>query len=377
MASPLGPIDRPLVVVIGKGGVGKSTVAAALAVSAARRGRRPVVVEVAGRTDVGRLVGRSVAHRSIDPSHALADYLRDQLPAGPRSPGLLAHDRTLGLLAAAAPGLPELLTIGKVWSLTGAHGRHAHDMVVLDAPATGHGVALLAAPRTFAEIAAHGPVRRQAEAISAFLTDRRQTGVVVVGTPRADGRAGDARPAQRCCATAPASRSIASSPTSCCPTGSRRASGAPWPRPRPARLSQPRCARTPRPGTSAPSSRGSCATWPRCPSTPCRSCSRPPSAPTTSRSWPTCWTPRGARRCRRARRRRPDDQRAAASGRWAGAPREHPLGELDEPARVAPLVVVPGDDLDLGAVDDARQRRVEDRRVRRPTMSAETIGSSL
>ena len=182
MAPTLGPIDRPLVVVIGKGGVGKSTVAAALAVSAARRGRRPVVVEVAGRADVGRLVGRSVAHRSIDPSHALADYLRDQLPAGPLA-GLLAHDRTLGLLAAAAPGLPELLTIGKVWSLTGAHGRHAHDMVVLDAPATGHGVALLAAPRTFAEIAAHGPVRRQAEAISAFLTDRRQTGVVVVGTP--------------------------------------------------------------------------------------------------------------------------------------------------------------------------------------------------
>ncbi len=190
------PLDRPLVVVIGKGGVGKSTVAAALAVSAARRGRRPIVVEVAGRNDIPRLVAGAdssrphaerppaerVHHLSIDPSHALADYLHEQLPAGPLAT-LLTHSRSFGLLAAAAPGLSELVTIGKVWSLTRPRrGHRGYDVVVLDAPATGHGGALLSAPSTFSALVARGPVRHQAEEISAFLTDPARTAVVAVTT---------------------------------------------------------------------------------------------------------------------------------------------------------------------------------------------------
>ncbi|HEU4976171.1 MAG TPA: P-loop NTPase, partial [Baekduia sp.] len=98
-------LTRRLVVVTGKGGTGKSTVAAALALAVARRGRRAAVVEVAGRRDVARAIGardggrgrayvqRAIAprvdHLSVDPRHALREYLRRQLP-GPAAAVLLA-----------------------------------------------------------------------------------------------------------------------------------------------------------------------------------------------------------------------------------------------------------------------------------------------
>jgi anion-transporting ArsA/GET3 family ATPase len=180
---------RSLLVVTGKGGVGKTTVTAALALALAREGRRPLVVEVSGKDDVARLLGgpgthgayaeRAIAdrvrHLSIDPDHALREYLDAHLPFG----GLLEHTRLARLLFAATPGLGELLTIGKVWELARGAGR---DCVLLDAPATGHAIALLTAPRTFAAAARGGPVAEQAAGIRRFLGDRRRTGVLAVST---------------------------------------------------------------------------------------------------------------------------------------------------------------------------------------------------
>ena len=191
-------LAKRLLVVTGKGGVGKTTVAAALGLVAARAGRRTVVAEVARRGDVTSAFGRDDAgpfaetemapglwHISIDPQDAMEEYLRDQLPVGALAE-VLAQSRMFGLLAAATPGLRELLSIGKVWELAQddrrTPGAQTYDLVICDAPATGHGVATLAAPRTFAEVAQVGPIARQGRTIHAMLSDPARTGVVGVTT---------------------------------------------------------------------------------------------------------------------------------------------------------------------------------------------------
>lgn len=169
--------------------------AAALGLVAARRGLRTIVAEVARRDDVWRALRGHIGpahedelapglhHLSIDPEHALEEYLVDQL--GSRTAAsALASNGAFAALAAAAPGLNELLTIGKVWELAQPDrrtpGAHPYDLVVLDAPATGHGVAILSAPRTFAEIARVGKIAAQGQTIDALVSDPTRTGVVLV-----------------------------------------------------------------------------------------------------------------------------------------------------------------------------------------------------
>jgi anion-transporting ArsA/GET3 family ATPase len=87
----------------------------------------------------------------------------------------------------ATPGMRELLSIGKVWELAQlqrqTRGAAPYDFVVVDAPATGHGVGILRTPRTFAEIARVGPIARQGRKIAATIVDRDFTGIVAVATP--------------------------------------------------------------------------------------------------------------------------------------------------------------------------------------------------
>ena len=181
-----GILDADLVVVTGKGGVGKSTVAAALALAAAHAGRRTVLAEVGGRNDTVRLLaGSGVDHVSITPREAMEEYLRTQLPRTVAE--LLSRSGTFAAFVEATPGMNELLTIGKVWELAAERrrtpGADPYDLVVLDAPASGHGLALLGAPRTFSEAARVGPIHRQAGIISATLGDPRATAVVAVTLP--------------------------------------------------------------------------------------------------------------------------------------------------------------------------------------------------
>jgi anion-transporting ArsA/GET3 family ATPase len=191
-------LDRRLVIVTGKGGTGKTTVTAALGLLAERRGKRAIICEIGGgHSALDSLLGgsgqagasRRITPRltliSIDPESAKRDYLERQFRSGALA-GLLGRSRMFQLLTAASPGLAELLTIGNVWDLAridhGLRGE-SYDLALLDAPATGSGLALLQAPRTYARVARVGPIHRDAMQIDRFLHDGALTAVVGVALP--------------------------------------------------------------------------------------------------------------------------------------------------------------------------------------------------
>src|SRR4051812_3304646 len=191
--------DRSLLYVTGKGGVGKTTVAAALGLAAARTGRRTIVCEVAEQDRMSRAFARHGVRPeqevqlseglwaiTIDPQAALEEWLGKQLGGGAAG-RILGHSHAFQYFVAAAPGAKEMITIAKVWELAQAQrwnrDNRAYDLVVVDAPASGHGVAMLTTPRTFGEIARVGPIRRQAYKVSEMLEDPARTGYVAVALP--------------------------------------------------------------------------------------------------------------------------------------------------------------------------------------------------
>jgi anion-transporting ArsA/GET3 family ATPase len=177
-------LDKRLVLVTGKGGAGKTTVAAALGLLAARQGKRVVLCEVAGRARLPELVS-DLTTVSVDPEQAKQEWLRYQLKSRTLA-GVLGGSTLFQYLTAAAPGLDELVTIGKVWDLAQLEprtGGPAFDLAIVDAPATGHGLAMLRAPSTYGSIARVGPVGRHAEKIDSFIRDPVQTGLLTVALP--------------------------------------------------------------------------------------------------------------------------------------------------------------------------------------------------
>jgi anion-transporting ArsA/GET3 family ATPase len=190
-------LDKRLLFVTGKGGVGKSTVATALGLLAARRGLRTIVAELASQERVQGLFGDDEREQfrelelapglftiSIDPQQAMEEYLR--VKAGPLGQAL-GSTRLFQAFAMATPGMRELLSIGKVWELAQLNrrtrGGAPYDLVIVDAPATGHGVGLLRTPRTFADIARVGPIAHQGRTIADTIADPEFTGVIAVATP--------------------------------------------------------------------------------------------------------------------------------------------------------------------------------------------------
>jgi anion-transporting ArsA/GET3 family ATPase len=189
--------EKRLLFVTGKGGVGKTTVALAVGLAAARRGLRTIVCEVAHQERFSRLMGREgVGYEeteigenlhaiSLDQQHTLEEWVSYQLPSRHLA-GLLYRNRIFQHLTAAAPGIKELVTIGKIWELAQLDRKtpraRPYDLVVVDSPATGHGLGMLRAPRTFGDIARVGPIRSQADKIHNFIVSER-TGVLAVALP--------------------------------------------------------------------------------------------------------------------------------------------------------------------------------------------------
>jgi anion-transporting ArsA/GET3 family ATPase len=189
--------QKRLVFVTGKGGVGKTTVALALGLAAARRGLRTIVCGVAHQERFSRLLGREgvgyeeteIAENlnaiSLDQQHTLEEWVTYQLPSKTLA-GMLYRNGIFQHLTSAAPGIKELVTIGKIWELSQLHRKskdaRPYDFVVVDSPATGHGLGMLRAPRTFGDIARVGPIRHQADRIHEFIVSDR-TGVLAVALP--------------------------------------------------------------------------------------------------------------------------------------------------------------------------------------------------
>src|SRR3984893_15822441 len=188
-------LERELLFVTGKGGVGKTTLAAALGLLSAERGLRTIVVELGDRGRLPSLFGlpgrepgveQPLGERlwsiSIDPDRALLEWL--QQLGGRVSGRVLASSSTFQYFAAAAPGAKELISMVKIWELT--QGRRwqrragGYDLVVIDAPATGHALGLLQSPQTFGAIARVGPIAGQSQRVRELLQDPSRSGYLAV-----------------------------------------------------------------------------------------------------------------------------------------------------------------------------------------------------
>jgi anion-transporting ArsA/GET3 family ATPase len=180
-------LHRRLIFLTGKGGVGKTTVALALGLASARSGRRTIVADIHGEDEphVEFELAPGLFRISVDPQNAMEEYLNHKVP-GPAGHAL-RQSKLFHAFVMATPGMRELLCMGKLWELAQFERRteeaDAYDLVIVDAPAAGHGAAILRTPRTFAEIAKVGPIAHQARTIAATIADPEFTAVAAVSTP--------------------------------------------------------------------------------------------------------------------------------------------------------------------------------------------------
>ncbi len=184
-------LERRLIIVTGKGGTGKTTVAAALGLAAAERGRRVLLVEVGPHEHLARLFapdappvgygGRELrpglTAMRIDPFEAMAEYL--SLQVGARSlVDLGLRNQAFRQMLQGAPGWRELITLGKIWHLEQMkrpNGSPLYDLIVVDAPATGHGVTFLDVPRVVHSAVHAGPLGRNAGLVEELVRDPDRT----------------------------------------------------------------------------------------------------------------------------------------------------------------------------------------------------------
>lgn len=196
-------LEKKMIVVTGKGGSGKSLLSLALAHRLSMAGKKVWLVEMGRRRDkaftrLPELVGlTSASHKPVkvtlpeseaeielsvlDPAQSLAEYVDLKLPTAGFA-GLLLNNRVTASFLEVVPGLPDLVTLGKLWhSVT--HAGSGPDVVVLDAPASGHAMALLRAPHNFKRITKVGPIHRDAAQMTDFFSDPEQTAIALTTLP--------------------------------------------------------------------------------------------------------------------------------------------------------------------------------------------------
>ena len=190
-------LDRRLLVLTGKGGTGKSTLSAALALAASARGKRVLVCEVTARERVSELLGRPASGTEVRelrhnlcsvhvrPSEAMREYgimtLRSETLYN-----LVFERKLVRYFLKAAPSLAEICMLGKVcWHAVKdeERGRPRWDLVILDAPATGHGLTLLTVPEVFLSLVSEGPLATDMRWMQALLKDPARTAVCIATLP--------------------------------------------------------------------------------------------------------------------------------------------------------------------------------------------------
>lgn len=193
----MGLLDWRLLVITGKGGTGKSTVSAALALAASRRGKRVLVCEVTAKERVADLLGQpksgtevrellpNLSSVHVRPREAMREYgvmtLRSEMLYD-----LVFQSRMVRYFLQAAPSLAEIVQLGKVaWHAEKDFDgtRRRWDLVILDAPATGHGLTFLTVPEVFLGLVSEGPLATDMKWMQALLQDSERTATCVVTLP--------------------------------------------------------------------------------------------------------------------------------------------------------------------------------------------------
>jgi len=179
-----------VVIVAGKGGVGKTTVTAALAKTASRAGMSVLVVEVEGKSGLAAAFDKppltyveidlapGIRARTLTPDEALIEYLEDN--GLRRISRRLARSGALDVVATAVPGMQDILVLGKVKQL---ERRGVADLILIDAPAAGHAITFLLSARGVLDAVRVGPLRRQAVEVVELLSDPARCQVLLVTTP--------------------------------------------------------------------------------------------------------------------------------------------------------------------------------------------------
>lgn len=176
-----------VMIVAGKGGVGKTTVTAVIAVAAARAGASVLIVEVEGKSGLAACFAAlpleygetqlrpGVRARTLTPDDALLEYLEDR--GLRRISKRLVRSGALDVVATAVPGMKDILVLGKVKQLEQAA---AADLILIDAPAAGHAVSFLQSPKGLLDAVRVGPVHTQADDVVEMLADPARCRVVLV-----------------------------------------------------------------------------------------------------------------------------------------------------------------------------------------------------
>ena len=186
-------LDRKLILVAGKGGVGRSTVAASIASACAHRGRRTLLFQASAKdrfgdffdraevgTDITRLADNLYAVNT-NPSAALEEYGLMILKFK-RIYRMVFENRVTKYFLRAIPGLDDYAVLGKAWFHTTEkeRGRLRFDTLVFDLPASGHSLSMLKLPWVITDTVPEGPLTRDARTIKSLLTDPDKTGLVLV-----------------------------------------------------------------------------------------------------------------------------------------------------------------------------------------------------
>lgn len=192
-------LRRRLVILSGKGGVGKSVVGTALALAARDRGQRVLLIEIDTPVSAARFLGSnpSLGHAetevlpglfmvNLDPRTVMDEYVRETARVDLIARKILDNP-IYHRFFAAAPGLPELMVLGKIMILeeerVGFPRRPRYDLLIVDAPATGHGLSFLKVPLAASNAVPVGPVGHNARRILSLLRDPKRTALAVVAIP--------------------------------------------------------------------------------------------------------------------------------------------------------------------------------------------------